>query len=452
MTHRILVIDDEEDIREILSDIFEDEGYEVVKAAHSEQAFALLKNHYVDLIVLDIWLDNSDMDGMQILKHLKQQPDRKNIPILMISGHGNVEMAVNAMKIGAFDFIEKPFKIDHILLTVNRALEQKSLIDENLRLKQNGQGTNQTEEVHRYKSTAYINLIKKIEEDKNSDARMIIKGACGTGKTHIAKLIHSMSSRSKNTCNIVNASDLTPSNLDYTITETGQGSLIIENIEFCTTDTQGELLKILNKSDITCRFIATSGNDLHEMAQNGKFSSALYDRLAVLTYAVPSLSERKEDMDFLIKNFIETVCKEFHCTTVILDHNDIDYLKTQSWPGNIRQLKTAVEWMVMEKLFGANTSQKSEPSATPENGNGKNIITYPDIQSAQSPKHYTSLPLKQAREQFETDYLRDVMEKFSGNIAKMADYIDMERTALYRKLKSLGLSYMNDHERKAESS
>ncbi len=432
MTQTILIIDDEADIRNILADIFQDEGYNILKAAHSEQAFSIIQDHQIDLIVLDIWLDNSDMDGVQILKTLKKKLQTNNIPVLMISGHGNIEMAVNAMKLGAFDFIEKPFKIDHILLTVQRALDQKELRDENARLKNRDSATPSSANVAQYKSPVMTTLMKTIIENKASEARVLIRGAVGTGKTHIAKIIHTHSPRHHHGCLTVNGYRLFPSKLDEAIDKIKHGTLIIENIEGCTADTQSALLAKLTSKDNApyCRFIATASDAIEDYLSDGRLSSALYDRLSVTAYDIPKLAQRREDIDDLITHFAKTTCDEFHCAPVALDNHMLNDLKARAWPGNIRHLKTAVELVVIEKLL--NNDAHDMPQLPVDN-----VVAYA---KAQGGNGYTGMPLKEAREQFERDYLEKIMIQFSGNIAKIADYIEMERTALYRKLKALGLS------------
>jgi len=430
MTQTILIIDDEADIRDLLADIFADEGYHVIKAAHSEQALSVLCDHAVDLIVLDIWLDNSDMDGMQILKYLKKQEAMQNIPVLMISGHGNIEMAVNAMKVGAFDFVEKPFQIDHILLTVKRALEQKSLHEENMRLRQ-AEGNSSLHPLQAYKSTAMVNFLKVIEEHSPSDARIMIQGDRGTGKTHWAKIIHKKSPRHHHKCILMNAYTAKPEAIDTALQDAGQGTLVIENIEFLAAEAQSALLSSLAKNGLSCRLLTTCGASLPEKIAQGDFSSALYDRLSIVTVAVPCLAQRLDDLEILIQNFSHHLCNEFHHSPMTLCPDTVQMLKHRPWPGNVRQLKTAVEWHCMAMLF-------DDQTLSVMSGNNDNNV--PSVQPSQAAP-YTNYSLKQARELFEKDYLNDILHRYDGNIAKVADYIEMERTALYRKLKSLDLSY-----------
>lgn len=442
MTQSILIIDDEADIRDILADIFDDEGYNIHKAAHSEQALSIIQSNDIDLIVLDIWLDNSDMDGMQILKHLKSG-EHKDVPILMISGHGNVEMAVNAMKIGAFDFIEKPFKIDHILLTVNRALEQKSLKEENSRLKE--QDINTPNVDHNYKSPSMISLMKSIQDNAASDARVMISGDKGTGKSYLARIIHDISHRSKKPLTIVNCYDLSLESLNDEFIEADSGTLLLENIETLSPDIQSELLNIITKNEITCRIIATCDSDIANLITEQKFSSALYDRLSVMKYSALSLQERSEDIEILLNEFALIFCKEFHIEKPTFTPSFIASIKKHDWQGNIRQLKIAVEWMMMSHYVGADdlASLDSLTLSSQASTKSDNVISYTQKAETEDGVAY-DLPLKQARDDFEKKYLMHMLHRFDGNIAQVAQHIDMERTALYRKLKSMNISYNDD--------
>ena len=361
----------------------------------------------------------------------------------MISGHGNVEMAVNAMKMGAFDFIEKPFKIDHILLTATRALEQKSLRDENSRLKKNQPHTPIN---HHYKSPAILQLMKQINDHAEADGRLMIIGEQGTGKTRAAHLVHKNSLRRKNKIITVNASGLDNTLLDKAIEQAHDGTLLIENIHLLANTTQSHFLNIVTKNTLSCRIITTTINQqLKEFIQNKAFSSALYDRLSVIKYNVPSLAQRHEDIDILINEFIKSVSYEFDMTVPQLSMDVVKSLKEFNWIGNIRQLKIAIEWIVIstENQLKNNTITMQdvlflgESSKTNEN----NIIP---LSKHNFMENLLAQPLKQAREEFEKYYLTSMMDFFNGNVAKMAEHIDMERTALYRKLKSLEISY-DDH-------
>lgn len=443
MSKSVLIIDDEADIRDLLSDIFTDEGYMTYKAAHSEQALSFIKSESIDLIILDIWLENSDMDGVEILRHLKKT-DYKDIPILMISGHGNVEMAVDAMKMGAFDFIEKPFKIDYILLTAERALEQKQLKAENNELKSN---TPRQEIEHVYKSPAMISLFKDIENNIESDARVLITGETGTGKSKIARMIFDSSLRSDAIINTIHASILTEHNLDQYLSDTN-ATIVLEQVEKLPVKTQSALLQKLLSPD-TARIISTS-----TFYDTSDFSKALYDRLSVIHYHMPSLSQRVEDIPVLAQEFLKKIALELSIPLPSLSNESIDILKGCKWKSNIHQLKIAIEWIILQKLEGNNESNQPIHILPSDMGilslENHTIHEVVEIENARTTtpeksqtlmQGYLSMTLKEARENFEKSYLREILNLHQGNISKMAEIIDMDRTALYRKLKTMNITY-----------
>jgi two-component system nitrogen regulation response regulator NtrX len=438
MTKTVLIIDDEADIRDLLGDIFADEGYTTHKAAHSEQALSLIQSESIDLIILDIWLENSDMDGVEILRHLKKT-DHKDIPILMISGHGNVEMAVDTMKIGAFDFIEKPFKIDYILLTADRALEQKQLKAENNDLK----SSTQPQEIeHAYKSPAMVTLFKSIESNIESDARIMITGETGTGKSKIARMIFDTSLRSNDMIQTIHASILTEHNMDQYLSNIN-ATIILEQVEKLSSKTQSALLQKLSTPD-TARIISTA-----TLSDASDFSTALYDRLSVIHYHVPSLSQRVEDIPVLAQEFLKKIAIELSIATPSLSNDSIDILKKYNWVNNIHQLKIAIEWIVLQNL--QNNTQRHHPiHILPSDMSlllsSSSVVTMPSQPMATSIDTYLSMSLKDARELFEKEYLTKILENHQGNISKMAESIDMDRTALYRKLKTMNITYNGDTE------
>lgn len=444
MLKSVLIIDDEADIRDLLGDIFADEGYKTHKAAHSEQALSIIKSEQIDLIILDIWLENSDMDGVEILRHLKKT-EYRDIPILMISGHGNVEMAVDAMKIGAFDFIEKPFKIDYIILTADRALEQKKLKAENNELKN---CVSQQEIEHAYKSPAMISLFKSIESNVDSDARILITGETGTGKSKIARMIFDTSLRATDTIQTIHASILTEHNLDQYLSDQNV-TIILEQIEKLLPKTQSALLQKISCPN-TPRIISTA-----TLNDTSDFSEALYDRLSVIHYHVPSLSQRIEDIPILTQEFLKKISLELSITPPSLSNDAMDILKRYKWKNNIHQLKIAIEWMVLQKL--ENSHENHQPIhilpsdmgiLTSEKRPSNDVISIESLhgfETLQTPmQNYVSMTLKEARESFEKSYLTENLNLNQGNISKMAENIDMDRTALYRKLKTMNITYNGD--------
>lgn len=447
MIGTILIIDDEADIRELLADIFEDEGYTVLKAAHSEQALAVLDQNKIDLIVLDIWLDNSDMDGMQILKHIKDQDQYKDLSILMISGHGNIEMAVNAMKIGAFDYIEKPFKVDHILLTVKRALEQKLLRDENNRLKTNNNSAHFMDGYDHYKSPAMVKIMKDMESACDSDARILISGAVGTGKIRYAKLLHEGSKRQGRDLTIINAHDFDIGTFEQIIKQNEKGSVVIKSVHLLDDKQQAFLLSVLNQDGMKARLISICDESIVKRVEEGFFSSALYDRLSVIRVHLPCLKDRMDDFDDLVKDCYNSIVRElgFASEVPFITQDYIQKLKQSDWPGNIRQLKLTIELKIYEYL---NNKDQSGMHVTPDSlkqiGRIPTNIANDDQALNQSnfneqAEVYTHLPLKQARDKFEYEYLSQIFDIYDGNIAKMASFIEMDRAALHRKLKLMAI-------------
>ena len=450
MTDKILVIDDEADIRDVLADIFEDEGYKVLKAAHSEQAFHIIEKEKPNLIVLDIWLENSDLDGIGILKHLKKDNcTHRNIPVLMISGHGNIEMAVKAMKIGAHDFIEKPFKIDHILLTAQRALEQHHLRQENSDLKH--KVYNDVDE-YKTKAPALQALIKKIQEEATSDARVMVKGEIGTGKSKLARYIHQISTRNNDPLYVHTAQTVTEDNIHewFTHSDYVDATILIEQIERLAKPMQFKLLKHLSEPSNTGvpRIICTTSNALQAAIERQEFSSALNDRIAILKYTIPSLSQRIEDFPDMIQAFAKNICQPMNVPVPTFSSDAVLYLQDYDWVGNITQLKCLVELVALGHALGQNpftpiTAREMSAPLNKQQLHGQPItsITPNDSAEVNAISQWLDLPLRDARENFEKLYLSQLLNKFRGNISQMANHIDMERTALHRKLKSMDIKY-----------
>ena len=450
MKKTILIIDDEADIRNLLADIFMDEDYNVLKAAHSEQAFSLIRDNDIDLIVLDIWLENSDKDGVEILKTLKKS-DRSNIPVLMISGHGNIEMAVNAMKMGAFDFIEKPFKIDHILMTVSRALNQKELQDENARLKNTHVLPSLNEK--QYKSIAMVTLIKDIKANAESDARVVVFGDIGVGKSRLAEIIHRSSKRAKHTLSYFQCETLSDSDFNDKMKNIA-GTIILEQIEKLSQKSQQALLSFI-VANPTVRIISTTSHLIHKMIEGGEFSSALFDRLAVLKFKIPSLNNRREDIPAIIQNTADNFSKNLNIQALTFSQEAIAFLQSYNWTANVMELKLTIEWVILQSYlkytvpYEAITidvadiqvclSEHNQDMAAPHHNTNTLAGDFWD--------HFNTLSLKNARELFETLYLQNHLNVNEGNISNMASAIDMERTALHRKLKTLGIYYQDNEEK-----
>lgn len=453
MTSHILVIDDEADIRDVLADILEDEGYSVLKAAHSEQALSIIEKETISLIILDIWLENSDMDGIEILKTLKSKNSSyKDIPVLMISGHGNVEMAVNAMKVGAYDFIEKPFKIDHMLLTVERALEQGKLKRENIKLRDDA-AHDVADSGYATKCTSFQALIRNAEDHAKTDARIMIGGQIGTGKSKFARYLYGRSVRRNEPLHEFVASELSEQLIDQIFTHENYHSttILIKRVETLSSACQSLLLKhvsSMQSPQTSPRLICTAFHNIQESIAQGDFSSALYDRISVAHIEMPALHERYEDIPDLINQFSINMCSDMNSAPVSFGADAIVYLQDYRWKGNIRQLKSTIDWITLNHILNGNAGtliltkdvQVILEQSTRDQASS-NVIETPNLIQPTLSDDYLDKPLREARENFEKYYLTALMKRFRGNISQMAGHIDMERTALHRKLKTLDIRY-----------
>ena len=435
----ILVIDDEIDICNNIKAILTDEGFNIQVAHNSDDAFNYINKHSYSLIILDVWLDNSKYDGLEILKQI-----RKNltIPIIIISGHGNIEMAVSAIKDGANEFIEKPFNTERLLLSVNRSIELHEVKHENRILKEGS--------ISDYKfigeSSAIIKIKQQIVKIAPTSSRVMIYGESGTGKDIIAKEIHKNSINKDGPFIILNAALMEPENLeselfgiqDNNLDEIGHlekaenGTLFIDEVGEMPLQTQAKILRVLTDKNFTkrggkeliklnCRIICSSTKNLEQLTNEGSFRKDLFHRLNVVTIKLPNLSERSDDIDSLIDYFTEIFSKENNQKNTDLK----PLIKTKyinyEWPGNIRELRNVIERysILGEKYDDSNETEKLD-----------------DFQN----KNVISLPLRNARKLFEKNYLQSQINRFDGNISKTAAFIGMERSALHRKLKQLGIT------------
>ena len=435
----ILVIDDEIDICNNIKAILTDEGFNIQVAHNADDAFNNINKHSYSLIILDVWLDNSKYDGLEILKKI-----RKNltIPIIIISGHGNIEMAVSAIKDGANEFIEKPFNTERLLLSVNRSIELHEVKHENRILKEGS--------ISDYKfigeSSSIIKIKQQIVKIAPTSSRVMIYGESGTGKDIIAKEIHKNSINKDGPFIILNAALMEPENLeselfgiqDNNLDEIGHlekaenGTLFIDEVGEMPLQTQAKILRVLTDKNFTkrggkeliklnCRIICSSTKNLEQLTNEGSFRKDLFHRLNVVTIKLPNLSERSDDIDSLIDYFTEIFSKENNQKNTDLK----PLIKTKyinyEWPGNIRELRNVIERysILGEKYDDNNTEEKIDDFEH------KNVI---------------SLPLRNARKLFEKNYLQSQINRFDGNISKTAAFIGMERSALHRKLKQLGIT------------
>ena len=435
----ILVIDDEIDICNNIKAILSDEGFNIQVAHNSDDAFNYINKHSYNLVILDVWLDNSKYDGLEILKQIRKN---QTIPIIIISGHGNIEMAVSAIKDGANEFIEKPFNTERLLLSVNRSIELHEVKHENRILKEGS--------ISDYKfigeSSAIIKIKQQIVKIAPTSSRVMIYGESGTGKDIIAKEIHKNSINKDGPFIILNAALMGPENLeselfgiqDNNLDEIGHlekaenGTLFIDEVGEMPLQTQAKILRVLTDKNFTkkgakeliklnCRIICSSTKNLEQLTNEGSFRKDLFHRLNVVTIKLPNLSERSDDIDLLINYFTEIFSKENNQKNIDLK----PLIKTKyinyEWPGNIRELRNVIERysILGEKYDDNDLTEKLD-----------------DFQN----KNVISLPLRNARKLFEKNYLQSQINRFDGNISKTAAFIGMERSALHRKLKQLGIT------------
>lgn len=453
MTARILIVDDEKDIRQILKDILEDEGHIVETAAHSEEAFMKITGKMPDLVILDIWLENSDKDGIEILNILKKA--KPTLPVLMISGHGNIETAVQAIKHGAYDFIEKPFKMERLLLLVNRALESGRLKSENQILK----AQDVTNLKLLGKSQIVQDLQKELDMIAKGNGRVMVKGQPGAGKSLIAQMIHNLSQEPDSACIRFDGRDFDVTDFEK-MTNGHFQTVILENIEGLSEDIQKNMLKwILNEgtgsgSNRVPRLITTIASE--ERPED--FNYNLYERLNVHEVFVPPLHKRPQDIPDLVAFFLQKVCHDLGIPVLSAGLEFMSSCQAYHWPGNAREVKLATEWAALMAWLDKRTSLRAQDlpflgtaanKATSVPDDENKVVAMPS-QNNESKYDVYAQPLRQARESFEADYLTFHYDRFEGNVARIAEAIGMERTALHRKLKNLGIGANGDDE--AESS
>jgi two-component system nitrogen regulation response regulator NtrX len=455
MAYDILIVDDETDIREMIAGILDDEGYGTRTASDSDTALAAIKERRPSLVVLDIWLQGSRLDGLALLDEIKAQD--KDLPVVIISGHGNVETAVSAIKRGAYDYIEKPFKADRLLLITERALEASMLRREIRDLKQ------RSGDASRFigESSAIHQLRQTIERIAGTNSRILISGPSGAGKELAARQVHELSPRAKGPFVAINAATITPDRMEEelfgiedengnlrkvgALEEAHGGTLYLDEVADMPRETQGKILRVLvdqtftrlggsTRVQVDVRILSSTARNLEEEIANGTFREDLYHRLGVVPLRVPGLAERREDVPILVRHFMEQISASAGLPMRRIGDDAMAVLQTHDWPGNIRQLRNNVERLMIltradpEAVITADLLPSEVGSMVPSlpaNGGGE---------------HLMSIPLREAREVFEREYLQAQIKRFGGNISRTAEFVGMERSALHRKLKSLGLS------------
>jgi two-component system nitrogen regulation response regulator NtrX len=427
MQKTILIVDDEADIRNLVKEILEDEGYATLTAANSKEVEDILRSHKPDLAVLDIWLQDSKHDGLQILEIIKAG-QHAHIPVIMISGHGTIETAVSAIKKGAYDFIEKPFKSDRLVLMVRRGLEASSLELENAALREQS-----LSDVSIVGDSQIVSQLRtKIQNIAATNSRTLIQGPLGSGKTTLAKCIHGQSERAHEMFLVHSCThdDVTVDALSERLASAHNGTLVLQSVCSLCTEEQRALLSLLQKPAYNARIIATVLNV-------DKLEKDLYDRLAVEIIEAPALSDRKQDIESLAVFFLDQAAFELGLNAPQISKDVLDYLEKYEWPGNLSEMRAAMLYALINNDGASQLSVGSLP------GNISGEVAQPENVEILQQAHYglsreiLDLPLRDARELFERDYLTSQVDRFDGNISKTAQYIGMERSALHRKIKSL---------------
>ena len=458
MARDILIVDDEADIRLLIAGILRDEGYQTREAADSTAAMAAIHARRPNLLILDIWLQNSRLDGLELLEAIRLE--HPALPVVMISGHGNIETAVTAIKRGAYDFIEKPFKADRLLLVVERAIEAARLRRENeeLRLRAGGE----TELIGESPGVALIR--QAIERVAPTGSRVLITGAPGSGKEVVARSLHNRSKRAGGPFVAVNCATLRPDRLEVELfgTEAGAegpdspskvgtleqahgGTLLLDEVADMPLETQGKIVRVLQDQtfervggnhlvEVDVRIIASTNRDLAAEMNAGRFRQDLFYRLNVVPIRVPPLRERREDIALLARYFIAHSAEVAGLPPRQLGDDAIAVLQAYAWPGNIRQLRNVTDWLLIMAPGEAGSLIQAD-MLPPDIG-----AVAPSPQRGDGIAEMMSLPLRDARELFERRYLDAQITRFGGNISRTAAFVGMERSALHRKLRLLGFT------------
>ena len=454
----ILIVDDEYDIRQQLAGLLMDEGYLTMEAASSAEALEQFAIKRPDMAILDVWLDDKEFDGVALLQKLKAQDSK--LPVLMMSGHSTISTAVDALRFGAFDFLEKPFQTDKMLQGIKNALEKARLEKENQELKI---FFPKEKKLHG-ESTKIRNIRQLLEKVSPTNSRVLITGEAGTGKEVAARMIHELSPRRNRQFYILHCATLNPDNFEQELfgletagstaganigilEQSDGGTLLLDEIADMPFETQGKMVRVLQEQvfyrvgsrqprPIDVRVLASSNRDLEALMAEGRLRQDLYYRLNVVPMHMPSLSDIPDDVPFLAMYFMEKSCREAGVPRKRFSDSVLSTLQTHTWPGNVRQLRNAIEWIMImhakdnQEVVGM---EHLPPDLATMSGSAEDNGSY------RISADFMMLQLKDARETFERDYLSAQLRRFKGNISRTAECIGMERSALHRKLRTLGL-------------
>ena len=451
MSIEILIVDDNSDIRNILNDLIVDAGYRTRLAANYNQALNEIDKKMPDVAILDVKLDKGDNDGIQLLTHIKSK--NTDVPVIMISGHANIEMAVNSLKHGAFEFVEKPFDKTRLLNFISRAVENLSLKT------QNKEYENKLFSSYDLigNSKNIINIKDQIEKISVTESRIFINGPSGSGKELIARKIHKNSKRKNKPFVIINGALLDNDKYDLelfgeekndgsisygALEKANNGTLLVDQVTEIPLGIQSKILRVLtdqkfkrvngnNDINVDVRLICSSSKDLKQEIELGNFREDLFHRLNVFEINIKPLSERISDIPLLIKYFSDKISKSYNIKNLEIDENN-SYILNHDWHGNVRELRNLIERIA---ILQPNTQEKISNIIKESLKSG--------INNSRFNENSLSVPLKEAREKFEKEYLSLQLKKFNGNISKTATFVGMERSALHRKLKGLGIKEFN---------
>jgi len=460
MAHDILIVDDEADIRALIAGILEDEGYSTREAGNSDAALEAIRARRPSLVIQDIWLQGSKLDGLGILAEIKR--DHPDVPVVMISGHGNIETAVEAIKVGAYDFIEKPFQTDRLLIIVSRAIEAANLKRENKELRlRAGSAAPVTELVG---NSPFVQQVRQaLDKVAPTNSRVLITGPAGSGKEVVARIIHNRSRRAEGPFVVLNCAAMHPDRMEIELfgTEHGEtpgaprkigtfeqahgGTLLLDEVADMPLETQGKIVRVLQEQtfervgggkrvEVDVRVIATTNRDVQSEMAAGRFREDLFYRLNVVPIRVPSLRERKEDIPALARHFMQLAAQAAGVQPRQLGEDAMAALQAYDWPGNVRQLRNVMDWVLI-----MTPGDVAEPVRADMLPSEIGAIT-PAVLRWEKSSEIMTLPLREARELFEREYLLAQVNRFAGNISRTAAFVGMERSALHRKLKLLGVN------------